>query len=40
MKEFKGVCEDRDNSNNLLEKCPDECEIRKLEWDLIQSVVA
>ncbi len=35
MKEFKGVCEDRDNSNNLLEKCPDECEIRKSEWDYI-----
>ena len=35
MKEFEGVCEDRDNSNNLLDKCPDECEKRKLEWDYI-----
>lgn len=36
MKEFEGVCEDRDNSNNLLDKCPDECEMRKLEWDYIK----
>tara|TARA_B100001758_G_scaffold85349_1_gene72640 strand:- start:1414 stop:3033 length:1620 start_codon:yes stop_codon:yes gene_type:complete len=35
MKDFKGVCEDRDNSKNLLDKCPDECEKRKLEWEHI-----
>lgn len=35
MKDFKGVCEDRDNSKNLLDKCPDECEKRTLEWAYI-----